>query len=81
MAGTRKLDSRRRAVFPERFSPGDVFLEESVEPDRVVFRLVRPAEVPLRKLVRTGGRLMVDAPLAREKVRQACAMIETRGEA
>lgn len=71
MAETRKLDSRRRAVFPDRFSPGDVFLEESVEADRVVFRLVRPAEVPWRNVVRSGGRLMVDAPLDREKVRQA----------
>ncbi len=25
VAETRKLDSRRRAVFPDRFSPGDLF--------------------------------------------------------
>ena len=71
MAESRKLDSRRRAVFPDRFSPGDVFLEEQVEEDRVVFRLIRPEEVPVSSLRRKHGKLMIDAPLDREKVRQA----------
>jgi hypothetical protein len=71
MAETRKLDSRRRAVFPDRFSPGDLFLEEQVEEDFVVFRLIKPEEVPVRKLKEQGGRFMIDAPLDREKVRQA----------
>ena len=71
MAETRKLDSRRRAVFPDRFSPGDVFLEEEVEEDRVVFRLIRPSEVPLSKIRKKSGRLMVEAPLDRERIRRA----------
>ena len=71
MAETRKLDSRRRAVFPDRFSPGDLFIEERVEEDRVVFRLVKPEEVPVSKVRREKGRVMVKAPLDRERVRQA----------
>lgn len=71
MAETRKLDSRRRAVFPDRFSPGDVFLEERVEADRVVFRLIKPEDVPVSRVKRIGGRLLVEAPLDRDKVRQA----------
>ncbi len=71
MAETRKLDSRRRGVFPDRFAPGDLFLEERVEEDRVVFRLIRPEQVPRSRVKLEGGRLMVEAPLDREKVRQA----------
>lgn len=71
MAETRKLDAKRRAVFPDRFAPGDVFLEEVVEEDRVVFRLVRPEDVPVSRVRRKGGRLMVEAPCDREKMRQA----------
>ena len=71
MSETRKLDSRRRAVFPDRFSPGDLFMEEQVEEDFVVFRLIKPEEVPVKKLKESGGRLMIDASLDREKVRQA----------
>ena len=80
MAETRKLDSRRRAVFPDRFSPGDLFLEEEVEEDRVVFRLIKPEEVPLKKLKRKGGRLMIGAPLDREKVRGQFVMTAIRDD-
>ena len=71
MADGRKLDSRRRGVFPDRFSPGDIFIEERVAEDSVTFRLVKPSEAPLARLVRKKGRTMVKAPLDREKVRQA----------
>ncbi|MFV1995760.1 MAG: hypothetical protein ACC661_10015 [Verrucomicrobiales bacterium] len=71
MAETRKLDSQRRGVFPERFAPGDLFLEERVDDDRVVFRLIKPEEVPVSWMVRKGGRSMVEAPLDRERVRRA----------
>ncbi len=71
MAETRKLDSRRRAVFPDRFSPGDLFLEEQVGEDRVVFRLIRPKDVPVSAVKRDRGRMMVQAPLDRDRVRQA----------
>jgi hypothetical protein len=66
----RKLDSRRRAVFPDRYSPGDVFVEEEVTADRVVFRLLRP-EVPVAGLVERDGRLFVARPLDREAIRKA----------
>ena len=71
VAETRKLDSRRRAVFPDRFSPGDLFLEEQVEEDRVVFRLIRPEEAPMCEVRSQGGRTMVQASLDRDKVRRA----------
>ncbi|NNM28355.1 MAG: hypothetical protein HKO57_02455 [Akkermansiaceae bacterium] len=71
MAETRKLDSRRRAVFPDRFSPGDLFIEERVEEDRVVFRLIKPDDVPVSKVRREKGRVMVKAPLDRGTVRRA----------
>jgi hypothetical protein len=71
MAEVRKLDSRRRAVFPDRFSPGDLFLEEQVEEDRVVFRRLRPAEVPVARVERIGGKLMVRASCGPETIRRA----------
>ena len=71
MNEVRKLDSRRRAVFPERYSPGDVFVEEEVSADRVVFRLLRPAEVPLAEVVERNGRLFVDRPIDREAIQRA----------
>ena len=48
MSEVRKLDARRRAVFPDRFSPGDLFIEEMVSDDEVVFRLVKKSPVPRR---------------------------------
>ena len=71
MAEVRKLDSRRRAVFPEQFSPGDLFLEETVGPDEVVFRRVKPRDVPVVRLVKRRGRLMVDAEGDAERVAKA----------
>jgi hypothetical protein len=71
MAEVRKLDSRRRAVFPEQFSPGDLFLEEMVGEDEVVFRRVKPKEVPLVKVSLRGGHLMIDAPLESKRIAKA----------
>jgi hypothetical protein len=71
MAEVRKLDSRRRGVFPDRFSPGDLFLEEEVGEDRVVFRRIRPKEVPRRSIKKRDGFLMVQAPLDTERIRAA----------
>ena len=78
MAEGRKLDSRRRGIFPDRFSPCDLFVEERVAEDSVTFRLVKPSEVPLAKLVRKKGRTMVKAPLDRKKVREAFACMRRR---
>ena len=66
-----KLDSKRRAVFPDRYSPGDVFVEDEVTADRVVFRLLKPAEVPLVPLVEQDGQLFVDQAVDRDTIRQA----------
>lgn len=71
MNEVRKLDSKRRAVFPDRYSPGDVFVEDEVTADRVVFRLLKPAEVPLVPLVERDGQLFVDQAVDRETIRQA----------
>ena len=71
MNEVRKLDSKRRAVFPDRYSPGDVFVEDEVTADRVVFRLLKPAEVPLVALVERDGQLFVDQAVDRDTIRQA----------
>ncbi len=71
MNEVRKLDSKRRAVFPDRYSPGDVFVEDEVTADRVVFRLLKPAEVPLVPLVERDGQLFVDQVVDRDIIRQA----------
>lgn len=71
MASGRKLDSRRRCVFPDQFSPGDLFVEESVSEDSVTFRLIKPTEAPLAKVFRKNGRTMVKMPADRDRVRQA----------
>jgi len=47
MSNARKLDSKRRLVFPETFQPGDVFLEEDVSPKGIRFSLVKREEVPV----------------------------------
>ena len=71
MNEVRKLDSRRRAVFPDCYSPGDVFIEEEVTADRVVFRRIAPAEAPLVPMERRNGRLFVDRKVDRETIRRA----------
>lgn len=71
MNEVRKLDSRRRVVFPDRYSPGDVFVEEEVTADRVVFRLLKAAEVPVAELIERDGELFVDRPVDREAIRRA----------
>ena len=73
MPEVRKLDSRRRAVFPDRFSPGDLFLEEEIAGNRVVFRLIQAAEAPLATVEAVGGMLMVctkaDSQVIRDAIR------------
>lgn len=71
MNEVRKLDSKRRAVFPDRYSPGDVFVEDEVTADRVVFRLLKTADAPLVPLVERDGLLFVDRTVDRETIRQA----------
>ncbi len=71
MNQVRKLDSRRRAIFPDRYSPGDVFVEEEVTAERVVFRLLKSAAVPLAPVVVRDGRRFIDRPVDRETIRKA----------
>lgn len=76
MAQIRKLDSRRRAVFPDRFSPGDLFFAEDLGEDRVMFRRVEPAPVPLVKVEKRNGCLMIRATLDPSRI--ALAVREDR---
>lgn len=71
MASGRKLDSRRRCVFPDQFSPGDLFVEEAVSEDSVTFRLIKQTQAPLVRVSRKNGRTMINAPVDRDRVRQA----------
>ncbi len=68
MAEVRKLDSRRRVVFPDCFSPGDLFLEETVRADEVIFRRITPDDAPLAKVVTKNGRKIIKAPLDRKRL-------------
>jgi len=47
MTNVRKLDSKRRLVFPGTFRPGDIFLEEDISTSGIRFSLVKPEEVPI----------------------------------
>lgn len=71
MASGRKLDSRRRCVFPDQFSPGDLFVEDAVSETSVTFRLVKPADAPLAKVSKKKGRTMLVTPVDRDRVKQA----------
>jgi hypothetical protein len=67
----RKLDSKRRAIFPSRFSPGDLFVEEEIGNDRVVFRLIKAVEAPLVEVEFADGILMVQAKVNSQTIREA----------
>lgn len=71
MAQVRKLDSRRRAVFPTRFSAGDVFLEEEASEERVIFRLIKKAAAPLVAVKSIDGMLMLQAKADASTIRDA----------
>ncbi len=70
MPTVKKLDAKRRAVFPDRFAPGDVFLEE-VSEDEIIYRRIRPDEEPEAELVRDGEWLLFAKPVSRERIAQA----------
>lgn len=54
------LDSKRRVVFPDAFSPGDIVDVELTGPDTAVVRRMKPVELPQPKLVRRGGHLVLE---------------------
>jgi hypothetical protein len=51
------LDNKRRATFGPEFEPGDSFLRQ-VNGDVVTFRKLRPAEAPLLRARKLGGKWM-----------------------
>jgi hypothetical protein len=55
------LDSRRRGIFPPPFQPGDCVIKEYQDSERIVFRLLRPADVPIAKTVRKKGFTLLKA--------------------
>ena len=71
MPNARKLDSKRRLVFPETFQPGDIFLEEEVSGSGVRFTLVKPGETRLVDVDFSGDWPKIHAPLDREAIRKA----------
>ena len=48
------IDSKRRAVLPSTFRPGDVVDLDPVGADTVIVRLLRPAPRPRLRLVKRG---------------------------
>ena len=69
----RKLDARRRAVFPDSFSPGDSFLEEQVDEECVVFRLIKRESPPLVGIKKVDGAFFieVEAPITAGRIAKA----------
>jgi hypothetical protein len=57
-----KLDARRRGIFPAPFQPGDSVIREYQDCNRVTFRLLKPADVPVVKSVRKRGFSILKAP-------------------
>ena len=74
----RKLDARRRAVFPDSFSPGDSFLEEQVSEECVVFRLIKRETPPVVELKKVNGELFIEIDVPISTGRIAKAMREER---
>ena len=70
VATVKKLDSKRRAVFPEIFGPGDLFLEE-IAGNQVTYRLLEPEEIPEGEIVERNGRARIATPLDPEKIARA----------
>ena len=54
------VDSKRRAVLPAQFRPGDVVELECVGSDTVVVRLLAPAPRPRLRLVKKKGSLVLE---------------------
>jgi hypothetical protein len=67
MPAVKKLDSKRRAVFPDRFGPGDLFREE-VSDNSVTYRLLEPDDVPEGEVVEKDGTLVITSPLQRDTI-------------
>lgn len=70
MPTVKKLDSKRRAVFPDCFGPGDLFLEE-VSDNQITYKLLQPEEVPMGNVVERDGVLMIGSPLDRGVIARA----------
>ena len=47
-----KFDARRRDIFSAPFQPGDTVIREYQESNRVTFKLLKPADVPVVKFLR-----------------------------
>lgn len=72
MESVTTLDGRRRGVFPLPFQPGDVLVKEDQRGEVISFRLVKPAEVPVVKLRRRSGFMMLDtASIAPDRIAAA----------
>ena len=56
------LDARRRGIFPPPFQPGDSVIKEYQDTNRVTFRLLKPADVPVVKAVRKKGFTILRSP-------------------
>lgn len=71
MPTVKKLDSKRRVVFPDTFAPGDVFLEDCSEEGRITFSLIAPAQPPPASMETDGELLVIASPLSRDLVQKA----------
>ena len=70
MAIVKKLDSKRRAVLPEIFEPGESLCEE-VSGNQVIYRPLKPRLVPEGQVAKLNGRLRITTHLQAETIANA----------
>jgi hypothetical protein len=70
MPTVKKLDTKRRVVLPDRFDPGDIFLEE-ISDNQVIYRLLERDEVPDGEIEEEDGLLVISSPLERDTIARA----------
>ena len=74
----RTLDARRRAASPDSFSPGNSFLEEQVDEECVVFRLIKRKSPPVVGIKKVKGELFIDIEIPISTGRIAKAVRQER---
>ena len=71
MATVKKLDSKRRVVFPDLFTAGDVFVETKVTNKEVTFTLIHSSKVPVAPLQMDDDWPTLESLLTKDQIRKA----------
>lgn len=71
MAKVKKLDSKRRVIFPDLFVAGDVFVESKVTDRQVTFTLVHSERVSEVMAQMDGDWPVFEKSLTKDEIRKA----------